>query len=205
MNKHLISLLVAAGSVFTNISSAQALTWDLDNVTFGFLGSETATGFFDYDTVTNTYNNVSITVDAGSITQNFDTSHVIAPGSASNSLYLEIDRGASTVPSTARYLGFRLVFDSDLNNIQATNINILTSGDESYFYANATPLGTAANNPFNRLNVQGGAVTSVPFDIPGGATIPTVGSLLALGVMRQVKKKMAAKSIVANPVRETVN
>ncbi|WP_071188866.1 carbohydrate binding domain-containing protein [Trichormus sp. NMC-1] len=47
------------------------------------------------------------------------------------------------------------------------------------------------------------ASTPVPFDIPGGATIPTVGSLFALGLMRQAKKRLTAKKLVVNPV-ETV-
>ncbi|MEA5578944.1 hypothetical protein [Anabaena sp. UHCC 0451] len=46
--------------------------------------------------------------------------------------------------------------------------------------------------------------TPVPFDIPGGATIPTVGSLLALGAMRKVKKRLAAKTLVVNPVETVV-
>ncbi|WP_143046518.1 hypothetical protein, partial [Trichormus sp. NMC-1] len=37
--------------------------------------------------------------------------------------------------------------------------------------------------------------TPVPFDIPGGATIPTVGSLFALGLMRKAKKRLAAKTL----------
>ncbi|WP_414529618.1 hypothetical protein [Nodularia chucula] len=36
--------------------------------------------------------------------------------------------------------------------------------------------------------------TPVPFDIPGGATIPTVGSLFALALMRKARKKMALKA-----------
>ncbi|MBD2566446.1 hypothetical protein [Anabaena lutea] len=36
--------------------------------------------------------------------------------------------------------------------------------------------------------------TPVPFDIPGGATIPTVGSLFALALMRTAKKRMAFKT-----------
>ncbi len=44
---------------------------------------------------------------------------------------------------------------------------------------------------------------SVPFDIPGGATIPTVGSLFVLGLMRQAKKRLALKSQVVSRV-ETV-
>jgi hypothetical protein len=42
------------------------------------------------------------------------------------------------------------------------------------------------------------AATPVPFDIPGGATIPTVGSLFALGLMRQAKKRLALKKLVVN-------
>jgi hypothetical protein len=46
--------------------------------------------------------------------------------------------------------------------------------------------------------------TPVPFDIPGGATFPTLGSLLALGVMRKARKFTANKQL-ANTVTETVN
>ncbi|MBD2569302.1 hypothetical protein [Anabaena lutea] len=45
---------------------------------------------------------------------------------------------------------------------------------------------------------------AVPFDIPGGATIPTVGSLLALGAMRKAKKRLAAKTLVVKPVETVV-
>lgn len=44
------------------------------------------------------------------------------------------------------------------------------------------------------------APSSVPFNIPGGATIPTVGSLLALGAMRKARKSIASKTRGANPV-----
>lgn len=46
---------------------------------------------------------------------------------------------------------------------------------------------------------------AVPFDIPGGATIPTVGSLFALGLMRKAKKRLAAKTLVVNPVETVVS
>ncbi|WP_143046363.1 hypothetical protein [Trichormus sp. NMC-1] len=48
-------------------------------------------------------------------------------------------------------------------------------------------------------------VVPVPFDIPGGATIPVAGSLLALGAMRKVKKSIALKTRIANPVTTTVS
>ncbi|MEA5576932.1 hypothetical protein [Anabaena sp. UHCC 0451] len=44
------------------------------------------------------------------------------------------------------------------------------------------------------------AATPVPFDIPGGATIPTVGSLIALGAMRKVKKSLALKTRIAETI-----
>jgi hypothetical protein len=210
MKKHLVSLLVgvaAAGSV-TSVSPAQALTWNLNNVRFGFGASDTATGSFNYDATNNSYTNVFITVNVGggSVVQTFTQSNVVGAGSSNSSLFVEADRGASTIPTTARYLGLRLIFAEELGNTIGTSIDIETSNGDSYLYTNATPLLPTQNNPFNRLNVQGEAsVTSVPFDIPGGATIPTVGSILALGAMRQFKKRMIAKNSVSSPVGETVN
>jgi hypothetical protein len=56
------------------------------------------------------------------------------------------------------------------------------------------------NNTLNYNNQSTGAVftpATVPFDIPGGATIPTVGSLFALGLMRKAKKSLALKRSTA--------
>ncbi|WP_016950593.1 hypothetical protein [Anabaena sp. PCC 7108] len=50
----------------------------------------------------------------------------------------------------------------------------------------------------------GTASVTVPFDTPGGATIATVGSLFALGLMRKAKKRLAAKKLVVNPVETVV-
>jgi hypothetical protein len=46
---------------------------------------------------------------------------------------------------------------------------------------------------------------AVPFDIPGGATIPTVGSLFALALMRKAKKSLASKTRITNPVNTVVS
>jgi hypothetical protein len=54
-------------------------------------------------------------------------------------------------------------------------------------------------------NGGGGDPTAVPFDIPGGATIPTMGGLFALGLMRQAKKKIALKNSLSKSVTHTVN
>lgn len=47
--------------------------------------------------------------------------------------------------------------------------------------------------------------TPVPFNISGGATIPTVGSLFALALMRKAKKSMALKNRNANSVSTTIS
>ncbi|MBD2694026.1 hypothetical protein [Anabaena catenula] len=49
------------------------------------------------------------------------------------------------------------------------------------------------------------AATPVPFDIPGGATIPAVGSLFALALMRKAKKSLASKTRIASPVNTVVS
>lgn len=43
-------------------------------------------------------------------------------------------------------------------------------------------------------NISISTSTPVPFDIPGGATIPTVGGLLALGLMRKARKSLASNT-----------
>jgi hypothetical protein len=56
---------------------------------------------------------------------------------------------------------------------------------------------------YNNQSV-GATFTPVPFDIPGGATIPTVGSLFALGLMRKAKRSLALKTRIANPLETVV-
>jgi hypothetical protein len=45
--------------------------------------------------------------------------------------------------------------------------------------------------------------SAVPFDIPGGATIPALGSVLALGVMRKGRK--FTSNNLSNTATEKVN
>ncbi|WGV28994.1 hypothetical protein [Halotia branconii] len=49
------------------------------------------------------------------------------------------------------------------------------------------------------------ASAAVPLEIPGGATIPSLGGLFALGVMRKARKSVASKTHLANPVTATVS
>ncbi len=57
-------------------------------------------------------------------------------------------------------------------------------------------LAGISSSTYNNGGFGGATYTSaaVPFDIPGGATIPTVGSLFALGLMRKAKQRMALKA-----------
>jgi|GEM_PF-1382777 len=68
--------------------------------------------------------------------------------------------------------------------------------------------GSSIINP-SVLNLSPSQVTftpvAVPFDIPGGATIPAVGGLLALGLMRKARKSLASNTRVSKPMSEIVS
>ncbi|MEA5577727.1 hypothetical protein, partial [Anabaena sp. UHCC 0451] len=89
-----------------------------------------------------------------------------------------------------------------------TRYQVMLGGTGSRFnYINLDGLNTRLVwGPQGNLVVSysSNAATPVPFDIPGGATIPTVGSLFALGLMRQAKKRLAVKKLVVNPVETAV-
>ncbi|NET70321.1 MAG: hypothetical protein F6K62_04705 [Sphaerospermopsis sp. SIO1G2] len=196
MNKHLVSLLVsaaAAGSILTNISPAQALVWNLDNVTYGFGGS--ASGQFDYDAATDTYSNIAINATVGTFNLSFNSSDIVPGTASSTTLFLEQD---TLSPGNNRYQGIRLTFQDPLTDTPGITVNLDTDTGQSVFYTSSGPNNTGTGNRLDAAN--GSSISSVPFDIPGGATIPTVGSLFALGLMRQMKKKMAARNITSNPI-----
>jgi hypothetical protein len=51
-------------------------------------------------------------------------------------------------------------------------------------------------------NLTSVTAAAVPFDIPGGATIPALSSLLALGGMRKARKKVSNN--ISNSVTEKI-
>ncbi|MBD2569571.1 hypothetical protein [Anabaena lutea] len=59
--------------------------------------------------------------------------------------------------------------------------------------------------PIQSITFTASPTAAVPFNIPGGATIPTVGSLFALALMRKAKKSLASKTPIANPVETVVS
>lgn len=88
-----------------------------------------------------------------------------------------------------------------VDNTNAGEAPIFTLGNKVRFAYSAVSTGSGNIAVGNFLDGAsfgvGVGTTPVPFDIPGGATIPTVGSLFALGAMRIVKKKMALKATSA--------
>ncbi|BAZ30398.1 hypothetical protein NIES4074_28580 [Cylindrospermum sp. NIES-4074] len=99
-----------------------------------------------------------------------------------------------------------------VTNGQLTNANFQYQGQNGLLlYLNATNDGRNAlfipanliqsNQDLSAFNLNGFAgatyeAQGVPWEVPGGATIPTVGGLLALGAMRKVRKiKASPKSV----------
>ncbi|WP_413171632.1 hypothetical protein [Anabaena azotica] len=79
-----------------------------------------------------------------------------------------------------------------------------TSGEPNIWYFSDEILQTQLQAGTEWTYATATPDASVPFDIPGGATMPTVGSLFALALMRKVKKSIASKTHIANPVTTTV-
>ncbi|MEH2162197.1 MAG: hypothetical protein V7K38_14425 [Nostoc sp.] len=76
------------------------------------------------------------------------------------------------------------------------------TGNTSYTPTSGAIYASAGTRRFDLVTANGDAI-AVPFDTPGGATIPTVGSLVALGAMIKVRKTIASK--IANPVTSAVS
>lgn len=176
----------AAAGILVSTFPAQALTWTLQNVQFD--DGATATGSFDYDSVNNILNASSIIISSPTAgTRNF---------SDPDNNPISLSPTSFSLASNDQFLTLRLDFSSALLNTTPANTTI------SLF----TTSGYGANDSVDKFTLASSSVISsdvpssgVPFDIPGGATIPTVGSLLALGVMRKVKKSIASKTRLTNP------
>ncbi|BAZ30258.1 hypothetical protein NIES4074_27140 [Cylindrospermum sp. NIES-4074] len=77
-------------------------------------------------------------------------------------------------------------------------LNFLAASTSSDLFANAS--GNSLRSPSvigNDSSVIYTVVPSadVPFDIPGGAAIPSFGGLFALGIIRKVRKNIASKTL----------
>ncbi len=63
--------------------------------------------------------------------------------------------------------------------------------------------GSAVDHSITSESLTPVVTSAVPFDIPGGATIPALGSVLALGVMRKGRK--FTSNNLSNTATEKVN
>ncbi|MBD2694025.1 hypothetical protein [Anabaena catenula] len=180
----------AAGILASSASPAHALVWTLENVQFE--DGATATGQFDYDPATSSYVSISINISngthygSGPLGYDFFTNDFVTGDS--NFLVLS---------SQSNYLN--LFFSSPLSTTQ----EIISLGNDSSY-----GLLSGGEPVFDSSSLlTSGSVnsTAVPFDIPGGATIPTVGSLFALALMRKAKKSIASKNRIASPVNTVVS
>ncbi|MEH2160642.1 MAG: hypothetical protein V7K38_06245 [Nostoc sp.] len=182
----------AAAGILASTSPAHALTWNLNNVQFQ--DGATASGTFDYDPTSLVYSNLSITLSSGTIytSQSFSTSNlnIKLPNQFS-----VCSNGAACLSSQYVYLRF----SSNLSNTPGT-LNVTATGS-SYGVTNL------AGTPTSSSPLTSGTIssTAVPFEIPGGATIPSVGALLALGLMRKARKSIASNTPIVQPISEMVS
>jgi len=185
MNKPLQSriLFLALGSaaaIFASNSPAQALTWDWSysgtdvtaNGTFTTTDSPNINGYYTIESITGTRNGDIIT---GLVPPNQGNSNIFSGNDnlISSSGNPDFDGFNYYVPVTTQTpYGEASVYD-----------NVLPTGNYPVGYYEATGDGTNGTN--GRLITF--SATVVPFDIPGGATIPSLGSVLALCVLRKVR------------------
>jgi hypothetical protein len=202
-----ISALIGAATVALGIaafpSSAHALTyaWDINLSVNGY----TATGQIYTDTnILNTLlgNNVTdytIQVSNGVISDTLKYGSTTGSGlqglqidPTGNFLVVLQDGNFASVDITNAN-GSRLYFGYPLLTGLTPNLLIAVNGSSS----GSTTSSVLGSTIF--------ATASVPFEIPGGATVPAIGALLVLGAIRRVRKSIASNTDIANPVCETVS
>lgn len=190
----LLTAAVVATSALASASKAHALTYNLVNVTFDDDPNvATATGSFDYDPATTFYSNISILYSGSPFTPNNVTFNQTSffTGNA-NALNLRFSTGTTTV--TTQRLDFNFTQGLGGSSSDVTG---------NYIYSR---VGTSTTN--YTAPILGGSqvsISTVPFNIPGGATIPAVGGLLALGLMRKARKSLASNTRISRPISEVVS
>jgi hypothetical protein len=166
---------------------AKALDWTWSYTGSGISASGTFTtnntpdgsGFYTISGISGTRNGILI-------------SGLSAPGL----LGLNDNRISASSPHLTLF-GFTYSWNGSFVNVDNV-LGIWTEGRSALNFGTNFSLGAAT------VNFTASPSTPVPFDIPGGATIPTVGSLFALALMRKAKKRLAAKTLVVNPVETVV-
>ncbi|MEH2382764.1 MAG: hypothetical protein V7K27_28415 [Nostoc sp.] len=193
MNFSRLSVLVgavtaAAVSIAAFPSSAHALdfNWSFSNVTGSTSG-----------TVTGTVNGLVEGANSGGPPAVVTVTSAPLAASAGLGTYTFSD-GTFTVT------GGNITFADWHGAFGSNNLFLGTNAGGGTYYPQLADTG------FNIANSNPGASVSftsaaVPFDIPGGATIPAVGGLLALGLMRKARKSLASNTRFSEPIREMVS
>ncbi|WP_200862362.1 hypothetical protein ACF3DV_01905 [Chlorogloeopsis fritschii PCC 9212] len=179
----------SAVGVIASASPAHALTWSWSYSGAGVAAS----GSF---TTTTTSSGQLITAISGTRTRTTAPLSTFAITSTAPTTFNSADNIVSgTFPHlTTRGFSFRVPIGSVF---APWNVNIrrTATGWEEFRTRGGSTAITAVNF----------SATPIPFNIPGGATIPSVGGLFALGLMRKMKKKIASNTCIANPVTKVVS
>ncbi|WP_414529722.1 hypothetical protein [Nodularia chucula] len=210
---HILTLPLVVGTAATAVVAstlpAHALTWTANNILFADGG--TLTGSFDF--VGNAYQNVNLTLTGpailgaagttpsgpnGTITFNSPAQNAVAANPAS--FWFTNDGQFVTVVPPGTVTFSTGVFLSGFN---LTNPGTATPTSGNYGVFGSTPVNYASGN-FVSSPVSP-PPQDIPFDIPGGATIPTIGSVLALGLMRKAKKSLALKAQMSQNINSKVS
>ncbi|WP_414530596.1 hypothetical protein [Nodularia chucula] len=204
---HILTLPLVVGTAATAVVAstlpAHALTWTANNILFADGG--TLTGSFDF--VGNAYQNVNLTLTGpailgaagttpsgpnGTITFNSAAQNAVA---ANPVLFWFTNDGQFfnfVPPATVTFSTGVFITGLDL-----TTPGITTPGPASnYGVFGSIPVDYASGNFVSQ---------DIPFDIPGGATIPTIGAVLALGLMRKAKKSLALKAQMSQNISSKVS
>jgi hypothetical protein len=180
-----------AGIVVGSASPAQALDWNWSytgtaiNASGTFTTNDTpdGSGFYTIAAITGTRNSIAIT-------------GLSAPGGLGGN-----DNLISQSSPYLTFNGFTYSWNGSFVNVYDNGGGVWREGVGSLNTGSTFNISSGPKN----VTFTASASAAVPFDIPGGATIPTVGSLFALGLMRQAKKRLAVKTFVVNPVETVVS
>ncbi|MBF2005164.1 MAG: hypothetical protein IGS49_06770 [Chlorogloeopsis fritschii C42_A2020_084] len=188
---HIFPLVLGCSAVgiVASTSPAHALTWSWSYSGVGVAAS----GSF---TTTTTGSGEQITALSGSRSRTIGPLSTFAITSAVPTAFNGADNIVSGIPPHLSNAGFSFqVPIGSATAIWNVNIRRTATGWQEFRQRGTSTVATAVNF----------SATPIPFDIPGGAAIPSVGGLFALGLMRKMKKKIASNTCIANPVTKVVS
>lgn len=194
----------AAAGVLASISPAQALSWDLTYTYYNLSlsGKFSRLTLTTTDTAPDANGFYQITSLTGTQFRGSNATISLLPvnySQGNNNLFNPLGRWNGSPYPVA---GFEGIAYYVVTGSFSQTIRMLVNNDE---LVEKWVGSSNLDGYIQSVTVVATPAAPVPFDIPGGATIPTVGSLLALGAMRKIKKSIALKTRIANPVTTTVS